>query len=374
MFRLSFYVSSPALIFLTCGLFAADANLQESLTAINGVSNAGVGHRETISAWQIVGKQSADSLPVILKSIDETKPLGANWIRGAVDQIAERALQNGRVLPTKQLERIVFDASYAPRARRLAYEWLVRVDAAAEGRIIPKMLNDSSLEMRRDAVDLVMSKAENAASDDAAKEHYRTALTAARDTDQIDKAFEKLTELGEVVDLPKHFGFITDWDVIGPFDNRDKKGYAVAYPPEREINLTKSYDAKEGSVKWAAHQTKDKYGMVDFNTAIGKHMGAAAYAVTTFVSDQERDVDLRLGSVCAAKVWLNGKQVMDHEVYHSGDSIDQYITRGMLQQGENTILLKICQNEQTQSWAQDWQFQLRICDSVGTAILSKNRK
>ena len=374
MSRLHFYVSLLASFLCTCQLFAADASLQESLTAINSVSNAGVGHRETISAWQVVGKESADSLPAILKSIDETKPLGANWIRGAVDQIAERALQNGRTLPAKQLEQIVFDASYAPRARRLAYEWLVRVDAAAEGRIIPKMLNDSSLEMRRDAVDFVVSKAEHATSTDEAKEYYRTALTSARDTDQIDNAFEKLTELGEEVDLPEHFGFITDWDVIGPFDNRDKKGYAVAYPPESEIELTKSYDAHEGTVKWSAHQTKDKYGMVDLNTAIGKHMGAAAYAVTTFVSDREQEIDLRLGCVCAAKIWLNGKLAMEHEVYHSGDSIDQYVTRGKLKAGENTILLKICQNEQTENWAQDWQFQFRICDSVGTAILSKNRK
>ena len=84
-------------------------------------------------------------------------------------------------------------------------------------------------------------------------------------------------------------------------------------------------------------------------------------------------MDLRLGSICAAKLWLNGKQLMEHDVYHSGTKIDQYVARGKLRAGANKILVKVCQNEQTESWAQDWSFQLRICDRVGTAVLSENR-
>ena len=47
--------------------------------------------------------------------------------------------------------------------------------------------------------------------------------------------------------------------------------------------------------------------------------------------------------------------------------------RGTLRKGKNVILLKVCQNEQTDAWAQNWQFQLRICDPVGTAILAADR-
>ena len=45
----------------------------------------------------------------------------------------------------------------------------------------------------------------------------------------------------------------------------------------------------------------------------------------------------------------------------------------MWEPGTNVILLKICQNEQTESWAQDWEFQLRVCDGLGTAVLATNR-
>ena len=46
----------------------------------------------------------------------------------------------------------------------------------------------------------------------------------------------------------------------------------------------------------------------------------------------------------------------------------------MLFRSKNTILVKVCQNEQTEEWAQRWQIQLRVCDATGTAVLSADRK
>ena len=39
----------------------------------------------------------------------------------------------------------------------------------------------------------------------------------------------------------------------------------------------------------------------------------------------------------------------------------------------NTILIKLCQNEQMQNWTKEWEFQIRVCDPTGTAILASNR-
>ena len=73
------------------------------------------------------------------------------------------------------------------------------------------MLNDSSLEMRRDAVehDHEKGRGRSVTTKKSAATLYEKALSAARDTDQIDAAFEKLEELGRKIDLPTHFGFIT---------------------------------------------------------------------------------------------------------------------------------------------------------------------
>ena len=65
---------------------------------------------------------------------------------------------------------------------------------------------------------------------------------------------------------------------------------------------------------------------------------------------------------------MNGELVFAREEYHRGMQFDQYIVPGKLQPGKNTILLKVCQNEQEQDWAQRWAVQFRICDIEGRAL------
>ncbi len=52
---------------------------------------------------------------------------------------------------------------------------------------------------------------------------------------------------------------------------------------------------------------------------------------------------------------------------------DQYRAAAILQPGRNVILVKACQNAQTQDWAEVLSFQLRVCDEIGTAILSQKK-
>ena len=52
--------------------------------------------------------------------------------------------------------------------------------------------------------------------------------------------------------------------------------------------------------------------------------------------------------------------------------LDQYVAPFELKKGKNTILLKICQNEQEESWAQRWEFQFRITDPTGKGLESGN--
>lgn len=277
-------------------------------------------------------------------------------------------------MPADGLEKFIAEKRHNPRARRLAFEWLERVDPSARKRLIPAMLNDPSLELRREAVALAVNEAKSlqtAERNEEAVQAYQAALSAARDLDQIDAIAETLKNLGVAVDLPRHFGFLTQWKLVGPFDNSNLTGFATVFPPENSVNLSAVYPGKAGEVAWFDHQSSDKYGMVDLNRAIGKHNGVTAYAYCEFNSSVEREAELRLGSINANKVWLNGELLTANESYHTNTQIDQYIGRGRLRKGANAILVKICQNEQTEDWAQRWQFQLRVCDEAGTAILSE---
>jgi len=42
--------------------------------------------------------------------------------------------------------------------------------------------------------------------------------------------------------------------------------------------------------------------------------------------------------------------------------------KGTLKQGRNEIVVKVCQNEQKEDWAQTWGFQVRLSDAIGGAI------
>ncbi len=345
----------------------------DHIAAIRAVGKRAKGHAAAIQAWKALSQLPATSLPEVLAGMDGANDLAVNWLRSAADTITQRHLDAKMTLPIKQLEEFISDTSHHPRARRSAYEIILLVDKGAHDRIIPGLLNDPSLELRRDAVAHAIAQSLEVPSTDAAIVSFQKALLGARDLDQIEVITKHIRDRGGEVNLRKQFGFLVDWSLVGPFDNSDKAGFDQAYPPEVELDLTHTYKGKDGDVTWQTHTTEDEYGTVDLNVAMGKHKGAICYAHTIFHSTDKRSLELRLGCINGNKVWLNGKLLTSNHVYHASTSIDQYIAQGEVKKGRNEILIKVAQNEQTEDWAQRWQFQLRVCDQYGTAIHASER-
>ena len=362
-------------VFAACATAAA-VEVPPLVQTINAVGPKGAGHPAAIAALQQLGQADAAQIPEILAGMNGANRLSANWLRAAVEAIAQRELDRGGRLPQTELEAFLADGTHAPQARSLAYDLILRIDPTAQPRLVPGLLQDPSMELRRQGVAFALTTARKLLDGQAkmpAIEAYRQALSAARDLDQINEAAKRLRELGQAVDVAAHFGFLMRWQLIGPFENTNDSGYDVAYGPERDAEPAAEYPGKTGDVKWIDHTTQDEYGVVDLNAALTKHKGAIAYARTEFVADESRDVEFRVGCINGHKIWLNGELVTANHVYHTGMYIDQYTGQGRLKPGRNVILLKIAQNEQTDSWAQDWKFQLRVCDQYGTAILSQDR-
>jgi hypothetical protein len=303
-------------------------------------------------------------------------PLAANWLRAAVDTIASRS----KDLPEKELLEFISDHQQDTRARRLAFELIQKTNPKKADTLIPRFLNDPSTELRREAVAKVIeegTRQKDAKQNKPAIKSFRQALNAARDIDQIQTTTTALRQLNEKVDLPSHFGFLMHWNVIGPFDNTERSGFDKIYPPEKAINFGAVYEGKDGKVKWSEFVTADQYGMVDINKAYpGPGDGlkeVTAYAYSEYKASETREVELRLGCKNAWKIWHNGQLVFGRDEYHRGIRIDQYRLNLNLNKGRNTLLIKLCQNEQAEPWTKEWQFQLRICDSTGTAIHAANR-
>lgn len=353
------------------------AEVSELTAIVNKIGIKGQGHSDARKAMRQLAQLEPDSAVAILSHFDSSNKLAVNWLRAAVDGILEDGVAEAQELPIAALVKFLHDREQDANARRVAYEWIIEVEPQRKSAILEKSLNDPSLEIRREAVEFALGSASNLeeTSTEKALEKYRATLVSARDIDQIDSITKSIERLGGTVDLPSHFGFLMNWHLIGPFDNSGKSGFNVAYGPENAIKLQAAEVGKTGSVKWFEHSTEDPYGLVDLNSIMPeKYKGAIVYAYTTFDTDSEREVEIRLGCINGNKVWVNGKLITSNHVYHANTSIDQYIAKAKFRAGTNEILVKVAQNEQEESWAQRWQFQLRICDQYGTAILSKNRK
>ena len=345
----------------------------ERLQIIRAVGPEGQGNVAASAAWKALAAGNSDALLPLLEAMDGANDYALNWLRPAVDTIASREMKAGKLLPLPELGKFLLETSHHPLARRLAFELVAQTDSATADQLLAGMLQDPSLEIRRDAVQQLMDKANQTLARSnllGAGLLFQQALNAARDPQQIETIAKSLDQLGRPVDLLSHFGFLTQWKIIGPFDNTGNRGFETLYPPEQKIDLAAEHDGKVGKVRWSDYTTNHKYGMVDLNRPYGKLKAVLAYATMDFHSDRARAVELRLGGKNSWKVWLNGQLLFARDEYHTSAEIDQYPMPAQLRPGRNTILVKVCQNEEVQEWTEEWEFQLRVTDALGTPLAS----
>ena len=154
-------------------------------------------------------------------------------------------------------------------------------------------------------------------------------------------------------------GFIAEnaWWTLGPFDNTDGSGYNTTYIPEdtTQIDTATKYEGIDGQVRWQKSDDRTLDGYIGLGRDID---WGVAYAFATVVSPDERKVQLRFDSDDQGKVWLNGEEVFANTGSHSA-TIDRYTIPVTLKSGENSILVKVCEEEE------GWGFYLRITDTDG---------
>lgn len=340
----------------------------DNIRILQSVGEGAKGAAEARVARDAITADGARNLIPVLKGFKGSSPLAKNWLRSAFEAIADAEIKAGGALPKQELINFVKATSESPVARRLAYEWLLKRSPELEARLIPEMLLDPSPEFRRDAVTNLVKQAE-AADGDTALTAYKQAMKGAVHEDQVKSISKALREAGVEVNIQQHFGFLTSWKIIGPFNNKDKVGYAIAYPPESSIDLSAEYDGQLGKVKWHPISSEDDYGIVDIAKDVENYKGSLMYVTTTYNSTKDQRVELRLGTPNAWKLWVNDELVFEREEYHRSTRMDQFRIPVSLSSGPNTVMLKVCQNEQTDSWAQKYQFQIRVCDNTGSAVL-----
>jgi hypothetical protein len=347
-------------------------SFEDALTTLRAVDREGQGNEAASAAWRQVTQADAARLPEVLAGLDGANPIAANWLSLAVEALANRASKAGSGLPLTALGALLLDPQHSPRARHLAWELIARADLAIAESLVPGFLSDPAPELRREAVQRLLNSADRRSRDgqtNAAAVLYQQALGFAREADQVEQASGKLRDWGISVDLVRLFGWLRQWQAIGPFDNAQRAGFDIVFAPEQGVDLEAEVHGKTGLVRWKPLISTNAMGVVDLNPALGKLKDATAYCYTEVLSERAQPVELRLACKNAWKIWLNGTWLFGRDEYHRGMEIDQYRLSGQLRQGTNTILVKICQNEQVEEWTEEWQFQLRLCDAQGATLL-----
>jgi tetratricopeptide (TPR) repeat protein len=149
-------------------------------------------------------------------------------------------------------------------------------------------------------------------------------------------------------------GFVSDWMLLGPFDNEGKAGFLATLDPERDdgapLNLARDYDGKDHRpVRWRLLPPASPYGWVDFGVFVRPAEQVCVIA-QTFVRDARvtghtsRPVSLWVGSAGAFRVSWNGTEVLRDDKYRDLDP-DRLSARTALAEGWNRLSAKVCGDE-----------------------------
>ncbi len=154
-------------------------------------------------------------------------------------------------------------------------------------------------------------------------------------------------ELSEAAEAIEGLRMLTDWMVIGPFDNEENGGFGQEYGPETEIDYEKSYQGRDREVEWRRLRHVDGSGAIDFDAVMYPNTQVLAYALTFVHVDDDTNLVLRFGAGNAVKVWVNDRLVESNDL-DVAFRPDQYETPCVLRKGWNKLLFKVC--ERSDRW------------------------
>jgi hypothetical protein len=155
---------------------------------------------------------------------------------------------------------------------------------------------------------------------------------------------------------------VTDWMLIGPFDNISASGFDKIYPPEETFDTTKVYSGKNDiAIKWLNIPDLRYDKWVDLRRYYPDD-DAFFYGNTFIYSPEKQTVELRVGTSGALKVFLND-ELMVACFDENNNGYDTYSVRTTLQKGWNRLLIKCGYSEITQC-----NFAVRLTDPQGQPI------
>lgn len=171
------------------------------------------------------------------------------------------------------------------------------------------------------------------------------------DLGRLDKARQRFESLSPV----------TDWMLIGPFDNEGNSGFSRVYGPEQEIDYSKSYQGRGREVSWRRLAPLDLAGGTSLGHLLYPDKNVLAYVVTFVRVPDDVNALARFGLESCGRLWVNDRLVWSHDL-PTQFAFDQFTVPVSLKAGWNKLLVKVCQSER------GWDFLFRLTGVRGRPI------
>ncbi|HTX20020.1 MAG TPA: DUF3857 domain-containing protein [Bacteroidota bacterium] len=164
-------------------------------------------------------------------------------------------------------------------------------------------------------------------------------IVRAQIAEALEEYFRGKNERSDADEWRDKIGALSDWMLIGPFENISASGYDKVFPPETEYNPKATYEGRAGTpASWFPIASPLPNTWVDFTRHFGQKQ-AIFYGNTFVYSPQKKTVDLRVGTSGSLKAFVNDEVVLEC-ADETNDDLDTYIARTELQAGWNRILVK----------------------------------
>lgn len=153
------------------------------------------------------------------------------------------------------------------------------------------------------------------------------------------------------------------WMNIGEFPNQAGEGYAAVYPPEQQQDFEASYPGWRDVVRWKPWSTLAAQDhRVDLAEvfappaqALPRQDASVGYAYAEFTCERRLTATLTLRTPQPAKVWLNGKVILEHaEPQGTAELPKRVEAEAVVKQGRNTMLVKLAKKPGPFWFEADW--------------------
>ncbi|MBI4702797.1 MAG: hypothetical protein HY744_16885, partial [Deltaproteobacteria bacterium] len=153
----------------------------------------------------------------------------------------------------------------------------------------------------------------------------------------------------------RRLGFVTEWLVVGPFDNEGKGGLGQAFVPEQELGepvlLERAYQGKQRPVRWRPSPPVHPHGWLDLGALVRPRTKVCAYAATflrqaagTGRAAAPRQLSLWVGATGAFRLFWNEQAVLEDKSYRDLD-VDRFAVAVPLEPGHNRLTVKVCADD-----------------------------